>query len=172
VQITPISLNDFEHFWPIFKAVISAQQSYTIDPEISYDEAFEMWCLIPQKTFVSKQDVDITGSYYLKPVASGPGSHICTCAYMVAEDYRGQGIAREMCLHSQRVALDEGFEAMQFNAVVASNESAIKLWKDLGFSIVGTIPNAYEHKVHGLVDTHIMYKSLSEDELNRRSRSE
>lgn len=169
MQITPITLKDFEHFWPIFKSVISDLQSYTIDPEISYDEAFEMWCLVPQKTFVSKEDGIITGSYYLKSNAAGPGSHICNCGYMVAEEYRGRGIAREMCLHSQRVALDEGYEAMQFNSVVSTNEAAIKLWKDLGFSIVGTIPHGYDHKIHGLVDTYIMYKSLREDELDRRS---
>lgn len=170
MQIIPITLTDFELFWPIFKNIISAQESYSIEPDISYDEAFETWCLVPQRTFVSKDEEGIiTGSYYLKPNAAGPGSHICNCGYMVAASHRGQGIGRELCLHSQRVALDEGFEAMQFNSVVSTNEAAIKLWEDLGFSIVGTIPHAYDHKIHGLVDTHIMYKSLTSAELNRRS---
>ena len=163
MQITPISLNDFEHFWPIFKAVISARQSYTIDPEISYDEAFELWCLVPQKTFVSIQEGIVTGSYYLQQNAHGPGSHICNCAYMVADEYRGQGIARKLCLHSQQTALDEGFIGMQFNTVVSTNRAAIELWKSLGFSIVGTVPKAYNHKNLGFVDTHIMYKTLKED---------
>lgn len=169
MQITPITLKDFEQLWPIFKSIIAAQETYTIAPDISYDEAFETWCLVPQKTFVSKQDGVITGSYYLKPNAAGPGSHICNCGYMVAEDYRGQGIARELCLHSQRVALDEGFEAMQFNTVVSSNEAAVELWKKLGYKIIGTIPHAYDHKTHGLVDAYIMYKSLNHSDLDRRS---
>lgn len=172
MQISPITLKDFEQFWPIFKNIINAQDSYSIEPNISYDEAFETWCLVPQRTFVSKDQGVITGSYYLKPNAAGPGSHICNCGYMVSADHRNRGIAREMCLHSQRVALDEGFEAMQFNSVVSTNDAAIKLWKDLGFSIIGTIPHAYDHKIHGLVDAHIMYKTLKSAELNRRTRSE
>lgn len=169
MQITPITLKDFEQFWPIFKSIISAQESYSIDPKISFDEAFETWCLEPQKTFVSKNNGIVTGSYYLKPNAGGPGSHICNCGYMVSTDNRRQGIARELCLHSQRVALDEGYEAMQINSVVSTNDAAMKLCEKLGFSIVGTIPHAYDHKVHGLVDAHIMYKSLNQADLDRRA---
>lgn len=167
MQIIPITLKDFEQFWPIFKSIISARESYSIDPNISYDEAFETWCLEPQKTFVCKDKDVITGSYYLKPNADGPGSHICNCGYMVAAKFRGNGIAKTLCLHSQQVALDEGFEAMQFNSVVSTNEAAIHLWKNLGFSIIGNIPNAYRHKTQGLVDAHIMYKPLSQQELDR-----
>lgn len=49
---------------------------------------------------------------------------------------------------------------MQFNAVVSSNTVAIKLWQSLGFDIIGTVPNAYNHKKLGLVDSYIMHKSL------------
>ncbi len=49
---------------------------------------------------------------------------------------------------------------MQFNAVVSTNKAAIALWKKLGFSIIGTIPEAYLHKQLGYVDSYIMYKQL------------
>ncbi|BBI60089.1 hypothetical protein HSBAA_13950 [Vreelandella sulfidaeris] len=67
-----------------------------------------------------------------------------------------------MCEHSQQQARELGFMAMQYNAVVAANEIAVALWLKLGFSIVGTVPNAYRHARLGLVDAHVMYKALNE----------
>ena len=45
-----------------------------------------------------------------------------------------------MCEHSQEEALTRGFRAMQFNLVAASNEGALRLWGNLGFEVVGTLP--------------------------------
>lgn len=49
---------------------------------------------------------------------------------------------------------------MQFNAVVASNTRAVRLWESMGFEIVGTIPNAFRHPIEGLTPIHIMYREL------------
>jgi hypothetical protein len=43
---------------------------------------------------------------------------------------------------------------------VSTNTGAIALWKSLGFSIVGTVPQAYHHRTNGLVDIHIMHRTL------------
>ena len=63
----------------------------------------------------------------------------------------------EHCLgEAQRL----GFRAMQFNFVVSTNEAAIRLWKRLGFNIVGTLPGAFRHPEKGYVDVYIMFRSL------------
>jgi hypothetical protein len=49
---------------------------------------------------------------------------------------------------------------MQFNAVVSTNERAVRLWKKMGFTIVGTVPKAFRHKDQGLVDIFIMHRFL------------
>jgi ribosomal protein S18 acetylase RimI-like enzyme len=49
---------------------------------------------------------------------------------------------------------------MQFNLVVSTNEPAVALWKKLGFAIIGTVPDAFDHKTRGLVDAYVMYRSL------------
>lgn len=49
---------------------------------------------------------------------------------------------------------------MQFNAVVETNTSAVRLWQDLGFRIVGTVPEAFDHATRGLVGLHVMYRRL------------
>lgn len=158
--IKTISRHDFELFWPTFKKIIEAQDSYAFDPDMGIEQAYRLWCEVPLKTFVATFDTKIAASYYLKPNAAGPGSHICNCGYMVSADFRGQGIARKLCEHSQQVAIQQGFSAMQFNSVVSTNKSAIHLWKSMGFTIIGTIPEAYIHKSEGFVDAFIMHKSL------------
>ena len=49
---------------------------------------------------------------------------------------------------------------MQFNAVVESNAAAVRLWRSLGFEIVGTVPEAFDSARHGLVGLHVMYRPL------------
>ena len=53
-----------------------------------------------------------------------------------------------------------GYRSIQFNAVVETNTRAVGLWRSLGFSIIGTIPEAFQHPVHGYVGLHIMYLPL------------
>jgi hypothetical protein len=49
---------------------------------------------------------------------------------------------------------------MQFNFVVSTNKGAIRLWKQLGFDIVGTLPGAFRHPKRGYVDVYVMFHSL------------
>ncbi|NGN96385.1 GNAT family N-acetyltransferase [Grimontia sp. S25] len=156
-EITP---QDFQSFWPTFSSVIKAEETYAFDADMTFEQSYQLWCEVPQKTFVFVEDDVVLGTYYIKPNAMGPSRHICNCGYMVSDQARGKGIARQMCEHSQQVAIELGFKAMQFNSVVSSNEVAVKLWQKLGFDIIGTIPKAYKHPRIGYVDSFVMYKWL------------
>ena len=72
----------------------------------------------------------------------------------------GRGVARSMCQHSLTHARERGYRAMQFNFVVSTNERAVRLWQSLGFEIVGRLPAAFRHPVHGYVDVLVMYQLL------------
>ncbi|WP_249979110.1 GNAT family N-acetyltransferase [Vreelandella olivaria] len=158
---TPMTYADFITFWPAFQSIVAAEETYAIDPDITLADAYHLWCSVPKVTFAVKDNQgQLLGAYYLKTNAAGPGKHVCNCGYMVSPAARGKGVARSMCQHSQQTARELGFEAMQFNAVVATNEVAVALWQRLGFDIVGTVPNAFRHAKHGLVDTYVMYKAL------------
>ncbi|KJY93419.1 acetyltransferase [Vibrio neptunius] len=159
-MIREIKKADFEQFWPTFSAVIQAQETYAFDPDMTLEQAFILWCETPLKAFAFVENDVVLGTYYIKQNAMGPSSHICNCGYMVSSQARGKGIARLMCEHSQEMALELGFDAMQFNSVVSTNEVAVKLWQKLGFRIIGTIPHAYKHALLGLVDSYVMYKWL------------
>ncbi len=154
---------DFEAIWAIIRAVVSRGDTYTYDRDLPRAEGHAKWMTTPARTYVAEHDGKILGTYYLKANHGGGGSHVCNCGYMVSEAARGLGLATAMCEHSQSVALELGFKAMQFNFVVSTNEGAVRLWRKLGFEIVGTVPRAFDHPAHGYVDALVMYKWLAPD---------
>ena len=154
--------SDFDNIWPIFHVIASAGQTYAYPTDISKDEAKKLWINLPRKTFIVIDNDELLGTYYIKTNQVGLGSHVCNCAYMVSSKARGKGIATMMCEHSQKVAMDLGYRAMQFNFVASSNIGAIRLWNKLGFNTVGTLPKAFNHPSLGYIDALIMYKWLEE----------
>lgn len=152
---------DWNQVWPMVRKVFRAGETYAFSPDISENEAYKIWIELPQETFVAtSDDNEIQGTYYIKPNQPELGAHVCNCGYIVSENTRSKGVASSMCEHSQKLAVELGFRAMQYNLVVATNEAAIRLWKKLGFKIVGTLPEAFNSKSAGYVDALIMYKKL------------
>ena len=151
---------DFEQIWPIFHEIVAAGETYAYPQNTPKTEAKRLWLQLPRKTYVAEQEGQILGTYFIKTNQAGPGSHVCNCGYMVSSKARGQGLATSMCEHSQRVAVELGYKAMQFNFVVASNEGAVRLWRKLGFETVGRLPRAFNHPKLGYVDALVMYKWL------------
>lgn len=151
---------DFEQIWTIFRTIVAVGDTYGFAPDTGKAEARRLWMELPRKTFVAETDGRVLGTFYLKSNFGGPGEHVCNCGYMVDSAARGQGLATAMCLHSEQVALELGYKAMQFNFVAASNEGAVRLWESLGFEIVGRLPKAFQHPALGYVDALVMYKWL------------
>ncbi|CAP57585.1 GNAT family N-acetyltransferase [Gluconacetobacter diazotrophicus] len=162
LQIRLMTASDFDAVWPILRGVVQARETYAWDPEMDRAEGWRLWAALPRATYVAERDGVILGSYYIKLNAGGPGDHVCNAGYIVAPEARGQGVAGALCAHSLAAARRMGFAAMQFNAVVASNHVAVRLWRKHGFIIVGTVPGAYRHATLGRVDCHIMYRPLDD----------
>ena len=91
------------------------------------------------------------------------------CAYMVSSQFRGRRLGRRLCQHSLSAAKERGFVAIQFNMVVSTNVAAVKSWQKCGFAIVGTLPRAYDHKDHGLVDAYVMYRLLDDIQVPKKA---
>ncbi|WP_437879850.1 N-acetyltransferase family protein [Pseudomonas sp. LRF_L74] len=160
MNIRPIDEADFDQVWPIIHEVVQARETYALDPEMTREAAWKLWVELPRVTFVAEQDGHILGTYYIKANAAGPGDHVCNAGYMTAAAARGQGVAGAMCAHSLDIARELGFQAMQFNSVVSTNQIAVALWQKHGFEIVGHLPGAYRHRTQGLVDCYVMFKKL------------
>jgi L-amino acid N-acyltransferase YncA len=160
LNIRPATDSDRDAIWEIFREVIAASETYPIDPEISREETFAYWFQNDVHAFVAEQEGHIVGIYTLHPNQSGGGAHVANAAFMVPTSARGQGIGRAMGEHCLKEARRLGFRAMQFNFVVSTNESAVKLWQELGMKIVGTLPSAFRHPQKGYVDVFVMFQSL------------
>ncbi len=160
MNIREATAKDFEKIWPIFHEIVSLGETYAYSRSTTKNEALKIWLTAPKKTFVFEEDNQILGTYYLKTNQEGAGQHVCNCGYMVSSSARGKGLATAMCKHSQSIALEMGYKAMQFNFVASSNTGAIKLWEKLGFLTVGCLPKAFNHPTQGYIDTLVMYKWL------------
>lgn len=152
--------SDWPAFWPILREAFSTGDTYPFPPDISEEDARRAWMDVPQATYVAEEGGAVLGTYYLKPNQPGLGSHVCNAGYIVARAARRRGLGSALCAHSMDEARRLGFRAMQFNLVVVTNEGAVRLWKDMGFRVIGTVPGAFNHKTHGYVDALIMYQEL------------
>jgi len=160
MRIREAAPEDFDRIWPIFHEIVAAGETYAYPRDTTRAEAHRLWMETPRKTYVCEEEGRILGTYYLKTNQAGPGDHVCNCGYMVSSQARGRGLATAMCEHSQAVARQLGYLAMQFNFVAASNAGAVRLWKKLGFAEVGRLPKAFRHPSLGYIDALVMYKWL------------
>ena len=102
----------------------------------------------------------IVGTFFLKDNQPDLGSHIANAGYMVAPEAMGKRVGRTMAEFSLKEAKELGYLAMQFNFVVKSNTVAVRLWQQVGFEIIGEIPEAFQHQENGLTNALIMYRKL------------
>ncbi len=152
--------DDFDLIWPMLRDVFRAGDTYAVNPDISKAKARAYWMTQARATYIAENDNGIVGTYYIKTNQPGGGAHICNCGYVVSQAARGQGVAGALCKHSLTEARHLGYQAMQFNFVLASNDGAVRLWHRLGFETVGTIPDAFSHPTRGLVDAYVMYRRI------------
>ena len=151
---------DFDQIWEIFQKIVSAGETFAINRYTSKKEAYQIWIEQPQKTYVCENNKNILGTYYLRKNYGGGGCHVCNCGYMVDMKAEGKGLGSMMCEHSQKIAKELGYKAMQFNLVLVSNKQAVSLWTKMGFDTVGKIPKAFDHPKIGYVDALVMHKWL------------
>jgi L-amino acid N-acyltransferase YncA len=161
VQIRAFADADWPQVYPIIREVIEAGETYAYDPDWSEAETRDVWVEKPPgRTLVAEDDGRILGSAHLAPNRPGRGSHVGTASFMVGSAARGRGVGRLLGERVLELARADGYASMQFNAVVETNQAAVHLWQALGFRIIGTVPEAFEHPTLGRVGLHVMYQAL------------
>lgn len=151
--------DDWAAIWPIYDAIVQAGETYAFDPDDSADEARAVWMEQPPGlTVVAVDGEAIVGTAKMGPNRPGRGAHVSTASFMVDPDVHGRGIGRALGEYVLSWAREQGYLAMQFNAVVEINEPAVHLWQALGFEIVGTVREAFDHPRHGKVGLHVMHQ--------------
>jgi GNAT superfamily N-acetyltransferase len=158
MSIREASDDDWEVIYPFFVAIVSAGDSYAYPANLTRDEARPLWMeKAPGRTVVAVREGRVVGTAKMGPNRPGRGAHVATASFMVDPNFQGHGIGAELGNYVVNWAKDAGYAAMQFNAVVETNVAAVRLWRSLGFEILTTVPEAFDHREHGLVGLHIMY---------------
>ena len=153
---------DWPAIWPFFSATVEEGETYAYPPDLTSEQARSLWMEpAPGQTVVLDDAGGVLGSAKMGPNRPGNGDHVGTASFMVAPAARGRGVGRELAEYVVQWHRDAGFRGIQFNAVVETNTAAVRLWQSLGFTIVGTVPEAFRSPTQGYVGLHVMYLPLA-----------
>lgn len=166
VRVTVISVRtatdeDWAAIWPFLRTIFAAGETYAVPVDVDESAARAMWMLAPPgRTVVAERDGRIVGSAKTGPNREGPGGHVATASFAVDPSAGGRGTGRALGEHVLEWARAQGYRAMQFNAVVETNTRAVELWRSLGFSVIGTVPEAFALPGGGYTGLHVMHRRL------------
>jgi L-amino acid N-acyltransferase YncA len=162
MQIRPATAADWPAIFPIFHAIVEAGETYAYPTGLSSDAARDLWLEPAPWHVVVAVDNDgrVLGTAKAGPNRPARGSHVATASFMVDPGAQGGGVGRTLAVDVIDWATRAGYHGMQFNAVVETNTAAVALWQSLGFKIIGTVPEAFDHPTAGLVGLHVMYLRL------------
>lgn len=162
MNIRPATDSDWPLIWPFFDAIVKDGQTYAYPHDLTIETARSLWMeQTPSRTVVAFEGDEVLGSAKMGPNRPARGAHVATASFMVDPAARGRGVGRRLGEYVVGWARSHGYRAIQFNAVVETNTAAVALWRDLGFEIIGTVPEAFDHRVHGLVGLHVMHLNLT-----------
>lgn len=158
LEIRPYREEDLEGMMKVWNEVVEAGNAFPQIEPLTLETARSFFA---EQTLAAVAVVDarLFGLYILHPNNVGRCAHVANASYAVASSARGLGLGRALVEDSLDQAARKGFLGLQFNAVVASNEGAIHLYEDLGFTRVGTVPGGFVNFMGAYEDMHIYYKS-------------
>ena len=160
-MIRPATIEDWPQIWPFFREIVDAGETYAYPLDLTSEQARDLWLYDPPgQTVVLVEGDRVLGSATMGPNRPGRGAHVGTASFMVSGEARGRGFGRALAEYAVRWHREQGYRGIQFNAVVETNEPAVRLWQKLGFEIVGTVPGAFRSPTRGFVGLHVMYLAL------------
>ena len=165
VDIRTATTDDWDQIWPFFRRIVVEGETYAYPEDLTPESARHLWFEPGGHVVVAVEGGQPDGGRVLGTAKSGPnrpgrGRHVSTSSFMVDPAAAGKGVGRALGEHVLGWARDAGFRSMQFNAVVETNAAAVRLWRSLGFEVIGTVPEAFDHPRHGYVGLHVMYRRL------------
>jgi L-amino acid N-acyltransferase YncA len=142
ITIRPFEKSDIPALINIWNTIVESGNAFPQEDYLTEKTGFDFFSsqTLTAAAFINNE---IAGMYILHPNNVGRCAHIANASYAVKSEYRGMGAGEALVTHSLEEAKKNGFRILQFNAVVASNLSALKLYKKLGFVQLGTIPGGF-----------------------------
>jgi ribosomal protein S18 acetylase RimI-like enzyme len=171
IELGEMNADEKETVKTLLNLIVSEGQTYPQAQPLNEAEFAAYWMV--RDTFVVREWNDledhsgrnkntgkVLGAFYLKPNFPGRCSHICNAGFIVQPAARGLGIGRYMGENMLTIARERGYSAVMFNLIFATNTPSLNLWKSLGFSVLGIIPNAVRFDDQ-TIDAVMMYRDLA-----------
>ncbi|SEE22598.1 GNAT family N-acetyltransferase [Streptomyces sp. TLI_105] len=177
---------DRSAIWPFWHEIVAAGETYAWDQDTDGQAARALWTAPGSRVFVVETDPAteagpaagagaaagagpatgtgagaagaIVASASVRPHHGGPARGVANAGFMVDPAHADRGID-PLAEHVLDEARRDGYTATVFNAVVETNP-ALRLWRSLGFTVLGTVPEAYDHPRRGPVGLHILHRRL------------
>ena len=140
--------DDIDGMRAAWNEVVRDGIAFPQENELSHDEARAFFA---EQTYcgvaVTKSDgvEKVLGMYILHPNNVGRCSHISNASFAVRSECRGNGVGEALVRDCVKKAGEKGFGVLQFNAVVATNTAARRLYEKVGFTQLGTIPEGFRN---------------------------
>jgi GNAT superfamily N-acetyltransferase len=161
VMIRSAQDGDWPAIYPFFRQIVAEGRTYAFPDDLALEQARGWWMESPPgRTVVAVDGSTVLGSAKMGPNRPGRGAHVATASFMVDPAHAGRGVGRALGEYVVDWARATGYRSIQFNAVVETNEVAVRLWRSLGFEVLATVPEAFDHPEQGLVGLHVMFLNL------------
>ncbi len=134
---------DVRQMMDIWNAIVRKGNAFPQEDELTLDTALTFFSGQSFTGVAEDNSGSITGLYILHPNNVGRCGHIANASYAVHSQHRGKHIGEALVRDCIGKCAELGFSVLQFNAVVATNEAALALYKKLGFTQLGTIPSGF-----------------------------
>ena len=147
-EFTAADLTDMIRIW---NSIVDDGEAFPQEEMLSINTA-AVFFSTQSFTAVAESDGKIVGLYILHPNNIGRCGHIANASYAVDRAHRGKHIGEQLVSHCLHKCKELGFSILQFNAVVATNYSALHLYQKLGFRQLGVIPHGFRQKDDSYAD--------------------
>lgn len=160
IQVRPYTAADLPAMTAIWNQVVEDGVAFPQDTPLTLPEAGVFFAGQTATAVAVDENGTVLGLYILHPNNVGRCGHISNASFAVRADLRGQRLGERLVRHALDAACTAGFRLMQFNAVVATNAGALRLYEKLGFRRLGTIPGGFRQKDGAYVDIVLYYIEL------------
>ena len=145
MTIRAMTAEDWPQVWPFFDEIVRAGETYAYPLDLTSEQARALWTMRrPARRWSWRRRAACSAARRWARNRPGRGDHVGTASFMVSEPARGRGVGRRLGEYVVQWHRDQGYRAIQFNAVVETNIAAVHLWQALGFRVVGTVPEAFD----------------------------
>jgi L-amino acid N-acyltransferase YncA len=162
MEIRDARPEDWPAVWAFAAPIVASGEHFVWEADTPEERLRAYWIEkeAPASALVAVVDGRVAGIAEIHPNQPGRGAHIANAGFMVDPAVRGKGLGRALGEAALARAKADGFTAMQFNAVVATNTRAVDLWHTLGFRTLAVLPETFRHPTQGLVGMHVMFREL------------